>query len=117
MTDLVRPEMIEPILTAGASARVDVDVAPQFAAGDTVIARNLNPHSHTRLPRYVRGRRGRVERDHGVFLFPDTHAIGQGGKPQHVYSVRFESGELWGPEGTEGDALYIDMWDDYLEPA
>jgi len=117
MTDLVRAEMIEPILTTGASARVDADVAPQFAVGDTVIARNLNPHSHTRLPRYVRGKCGTVERDHGVFLFPDTHAIGQGGKPQHVYSVRFEAQELWGPDGTEGDALFIDMWDDYLEPA
>lgn len=117
MTDLVGPEMIEPILTTGASARVAADVAPQFSVGDTVVARNLNPHSHTRLPRYVRGKRGTVERDHGVFLFPDTHAIGEGGKPQHVYSVRFDSVELWGPDGTEGDALFIDMWDDYLEPA
>lgn len=117
MTDLVRAEMIEAILSTGASARVDADVAPRFAPGDTVVTRNLNPTSHTRLPRYVRGRRGRVERDQGIFLFPDTNALGEDGKPQHVYSVRFESTELWGPDGTPGDALYIDMWDDYLDPA
>ena len=117
MTDLVRAEMIEMILSTGASARVDEDIAPRFAAGDAVVTRNINPHSHTRLPRYVRGRRGRVEQNHGIFLFPDTNAVGAGGKPQHVYSVRFEATELWGPDGTPGDALYIDMWDDYLEPA
>lgn len=117
MTDLVRAEMIEAILSTGASARVDTDVAPRFAVGDTIVARNLNPHSHTRLPRYVRGRRGTVERDHGVFLFPDTRAVGEGGKPQHVYSVRFESTELWGPDGVECDALFIDLWDDYMDPA
>ena len=32
--------------------------APLFAEGDAVRARDLNPHGHTRLPRYVRGRRG-----------------------------------------------------------
>src|ERR1700752_1853830 len=30
--------------------------------------------THTRLPRYVRGKRGMVDRRHGVFVFPDTNA-------------------------------------------
>lgn len=117
MSDLVRKEMIEPILSTGASSRADADVAARFKAGDAVIARNLNPHGHTRLPRYVRGRRGTVERDHGVFVFPDTLVAGAGTKPQHVYSVRFSARELWGPDSPEKDALYIDMFDDYLDPA
>jgi nitrile hydratase len=50
------------------------------------------------MPRYVRGKSGAVERDHGVFVFPDTNAIGQGEKPQHVYSVRFMGRELWGDQ-------------------
>ena len=42
--------------------------------GDLVVARNINPPSHTRIPRYVRGRRGRVAKIHGVHVFPYAHA-------------------------------------------
>ena len=34
----------------------EVGIAPRFAVGDRVRARNINPPGHTRLPRYVRGR-------------------------------------------------------------
>jgi nitrile hydratase beta subunit len=99
------------------SARRDVAVSPRFKVGERVRARNLNPANHTRLPRYARGKAGTVERDHGVFLFPDTNAHFLGEKPQHVYSVRFSARELWGDAGMPQDAVYIDMWDDYLESA
>jgi nitrile hydratase len=69
------------------------------------------------LPRYVRGRRGVVARDHGVFVFPDTNALDQGERPQHVYSVRFAARELWGPDASARDAVYVDLWDDHLEDA
>jgi nitrile hydratase len=82
-----------------------------------VLTRNIHPTGHTRLPRYARGRRGVVDRDHGVWVFPDTHAMGQGPKPQHVYSVRFEARELWGPAAAPRDAVYLDLWDDYMDPA
>jgi nitrile hydratase len=82
-----------------------------------VRARNLNPNGHTRLPRYARGKMGTIIRDHGVFVFPDTNAEFQGDKPQHVYSVRFTARELWGEQASPRDAVYLDLWDDYLEPA
>jgi nitrile hydratase len=96
-------------------ARLDDPVPPAFRVGQAVVARNIHPVGHTRLPRYVRGRRGVVAIDHGVFIFPDTHAAGQGKKPQHVYSVRFTAQELWGPEASARDSVYVDLWDDYLE--
>ena len=99
------------------AARLDDPVQPKFKAGDVVVARNMNPGGHTRIPRYVRGRRGVIDRDHGVFIFPDTHAAGLGRKPQHVYAVRFAARELWGPEAHPRDAVYVDLWDDYLDPA
>ena len=98
-------------------ARVDEPVPPKFKVGDGVVTRNLNPAGHTRIPRYVRGRRGLIDRDHGVFIFPDTHAAGLGQKPQHVYAVRFAARELWGPDAHPHDAIYVDLWDDYLDPA
>lgn len=110
-------EMVDGLLRAGASSRLPDCIAPRFKAGDAVGARNLNPLGHTRLPRYVRGRRGVVHIDHGVFAFNDTNAHGLGHKPQHVYSVRFEARELWGPQASARDAVYIDLFDDYLDPA
>jgi nitrile hydratase len=113
----LRPEDVPRLLRNRRAARLDDPVPPKFKAGDAVLARNANPIGHTRIPRYVRGRRGVIDRDHGVFIFPDTHAAGLGRKPQHVYSVRFGAGELWGPDGHARDAVYVDLWDDYLDPA
>jgi nitrile hydratase len=99
------------------TARVDADAAASFQVGDTIQARNINPTGHTRLPRYIRGKRGQIATDHGVFKFADSLAHGAGAQPQHLYSVRFTARELWGGEAPARDSLYIDLWDDYLEPA
>jgi nitrile hydratase beta subunit len=113
-----------PPLTAGNVAawfvngnpkRRDVAVAPKFQVGQHVRARNINPATHTRLPRYARGKVGIVERDHGVFVFPDSNAQGLGEKPQRVYSVRFAARELWGEQAKPKDTVIVAMWDDYLE--
>jgi nitrile hydratase len=112
----LRREGVAKLLQNRRAARLDDPVPPKFKAGDAVRARNMHPTGHTRLPRYVRGRRGVVDRDHGVFVFPDTHAAGTGRKPQHVYSVVFTGRELWGPEARANDAVYVDLWDDYLDP-
>lgn len=98
-------------------AFVDADIPPKFKAGDVIIARNTNPLHHTRIPRYIRGRRGVVEMDHGIFLLPDTNAHGGPDKPQHVYNVRFTARELWGEEAPEKDCVYIDLFDDYMDLA
>jgi hypothetical protein len=92
-------------------------VPPRFAVGQAVLIRNIHPLGHTRVPRYVRGRRGEIAIDHGVFVFPDSHAAGEGSQPQHVYSVRFTARELWGPTASPRDTVYVDLWDDYLEGA
>jgi hypothetical protein len=70
----------------------------------------------TRLPRYARGRTGVVEMIQPGHLLPDTHAVFQGENPQHVYTVRFDSHELWGADA-EPFALTIELFDSYLEPA
>lgn len=109
-------EMVEAVVMGGASTRVDAEVPPRFKVGDTIVVRNINPPTHTRMPRYIRSRKGRVEHDHGVFVFPDASAQGKE-KPQHCYSVRFSAQELWGPDANPKDALYIDLFDDYMDKA
>jgi nitrile hydratase len=111
----LRADGVPRMLGNRRAARLDDPVAPRFRVGQAVWARNVHPIGHTRLPRYVRGRRGEVAIDHGVFIFPDTHAAGQGTRPQHVYSVRFTARELWGPDASARDTVYVDLWDDYLE--
>jgi nitrile hydratase beta subunit len=105
------------MLRSGALASRDTVVAPRFQAGHPVRTRNINPTGHTRLPRYARDKHGTVERDCGVYVFPDTTAHSLGENPQRVYSVRFTARELWGAQASPRDAVYIDLWDDYLEPA
>ena len=61
------------------------------------------PLTHTRLPRYVRGHVGMIERVIGCHVFPDSNAQGAGENPQWLYTVRFDGRELWG-DGRRPDA-------------
>lgn len=114
---VITKDIVDTVIRTGLSARVAEDVTARFKPGDRVLARNMNPTHHTRLPRYVRGKVGTVHLDHGVFVTPDTAAHGLGEHPQHVYSVAFAASELWGEGASSRDKVYIDLWDDYLEKA
>jgi nitrile hydratase len=104
------------LITRGVPANRDVPAIARFQTGQSVRARNMNPAGPTRLPRYARGKTGTIERDHGVFVFPDTNGLFLGEKSQHLYSVRFSARELWGDQAATQDTVYVDMWDDYLDP-
>jgi nitrile hydratase subunit beta len=92
------------------------DAAPRFRAGDAVRARVASPAGHTRLPRYVAGRRGVVEHVRAAYIYPDSNASGRGEDPQHLYSVRFDGTELWGGNAEPGTSVRIDLFEPYLEP-
>lgn len=116
MSEALSPAQALAMISAGATTKVErADRAARYAVGDRVSTRNLNPATHTRLPRYMRGKKGTIARVHGIFALPDSRAIGAGSDEQHCYSVRFEAGDVWGPQGKAGDCIYIDLWDDYLE--
>ena len=107
--------MVPALISRRVSTRRDSKVRPRFKVGQRVRARNINPLGHTRLPRYARGKTGKIVLDHGVFLFPDTNSQFLGEKRQHVYSVQFAACELWGEAASPKDSVHLDMWDDYLE--
>jgi nitrile hydratase len=86
----------------------------RFKVGDEVLTRQFNPATHTRLPRYCRGRRGRVIAVHAPHVFPDTNAIGLGEQPQWLYTVRFDASELWGKDTTAA-SVCVDCWEPYLD--
>jgi len=113
----LRAAAVPAMLQNRRAARRDDPVAAKFGVDQAVLVTNRHPRGHTRVPRYVRGRRGVVAIDHGVFVFADSHAAGQGTRPQHVYSVRFAARELWGADASPRDTVHVDLWDDHLEPA
>jgi nitrile hydratase len=116
-TPVVTQEIADAILRFGGTSRVADGPAPLFKRGDRVMARNIHPAHHTRLTRYVRGKCGVIDIDHGVFALPDTNSRGDGPQPQHVYGVRFKARDLWGPDAAPNDTVQIDLFDCYLEPA
>lgn len=90
---------------------------PVFAAGQVVRARNLNWEGHNRLPRYVRGRAGIIERVNGWYVIEDDHAERLGRNPQPVYTVGFDGREIWGPDSEPNLRVYLEFWEGYLELA
>ena len=114
------PELLARVMNVvrrGMAERSAPDPAPRFKLGDTVVTRNWQPPGHTRLPGYARGHRGRIHLVHGIYLLPDAHAHGRGRCPEPLYSVAFESGELWGEAAEPRANVHIDLWENYLHPA
>jgi nitrile hydratase len=89
----------------------------RFKPGDQVRTRNINPVTHTRLPRYARDKRGLVEAVRGCHVFPDSAATGAGDDPQWLYTVVFTARELWGEAADPTVKVSIEAFEPYLTPA
>jgi nitrile hydratase beta subunit len=113
---VLRAEQVATIVPLGSPATMPADALPRFRVGDRVRARNRHPIGHTREPRYVRGRAGVIHEHYGTHVFPDRSAEGVR-VGRHLYCVRFDAAELWGENANSNSAVYVDLWEDYLEPA
>lgn len=87
----------------------------EFSVGDWVIAKTIHPKGHTRLPRYVRGRRGKVITVYRPQKFQDDEPMSDQVGPQTMYAVRFDGKELWGKSAEVNSWVVLDMWEAYLE--
>ncbi|WP_075292789.1 nitrile hydratase subunit beta [Pararhizobium arenae] len=114
---VLKADMVEGVLAKGGPCDRPAAGPAIYKPGDRVRTRNFNPETHTRLPRYVRGRVGTVEAVQGSFVFPDDNAHGKGENPQWVYTVVFDAAEIWGEGAQKGLTVSIDAWESYLEPA
>lgn len=108
---------VAAVLARGSPTERPATAAARFAPGDRVRTWAGEVPHHTRLPRYVRGRVGTVERVHGAHVFADAHASGRGEMPHWLYTVAFSGTELWGPRATPGLHVSVDAWEPYLSPA
>lgn len=113
---VLSPGDVANVLHRGGPTERDTNTQAAFKPGERVRARNIHPLTHTRLPRYVRGHVGTIERVIGFHVFPDSNARGQGENPQWLYTVAFAGDELWGPDGDPTSQVSVDAWEPYLEP-
>jgi nitrile hydratase len=91
----------------------------RFKPGDRVRIRAANPPGHRRVPVYVRGHTGTVERICGEFPNPEELAYGFSGLPKRpLYRVRLQQRDLWPDyKGAERDVLELEIYEHWLEPA
>ena len=86
-----------------------------YQVGDKIRVRDEHVSGHVRAPGYTRGKRGTiVHRTTKAFPFPDSAGHAMPAEAEPTYHVRFENGELWG-EGAGKGAVYVDLWQSYLE--
>ena len=91
----------------------------RFALGAGVRVSARASSGHVRTPRYVRGKRGVVERICGAFGNPEELAYGRrDGTPVVLYRVRFQQRELWPNYGAApGDTVDVEIYEHWLDAA
>ena len=110
----MRAEQVPQVQAIGKRFDSEIEQQPRFVPGDTVRC-HLHGHSgHTRMPGYVRGRQGTVHARHGAHVFPDANAAGDK-YHEHLYTVAFDSRELWGEQASTGEQVLVNLWESYLD--
>ena len=117
---VISAAQVDATLARGSPADRPARGDARFQLGQRVRARNIHPAGHTRLPRYARGHAGTIVRIHGAHVLPDRHVAVPPGpladEGEWLYTVVFESTELWGAEADPTVQVSVDAWESYLEP-
>jgi nitrile hydratase len=91
---------------------------PVFAVGQRVRIADRTPPVHHRVPTYVKGQVGIIERVCGLHGEPEKFIRGDGKPAQRIYRVRIPQTVLWMDyQGTDDDKLEIEIFEHWLEPA
>jgi nitrile hydratase beta subunit len=114
---VLKADQVAALLAKGAPTERAPATPARFRLGQRVRTRRTPAEHHTRLPGYVRGKTGVIERVLGAHVFADSHAQDVGEDPQWLYTVVFDAAELWGSDATPGHRVSFDAWQPYLEAA
>lgn len=109
-------ENVAATLARGGPTERQVETKPRFTVGQKIRTRQMNPTTHTRLPRYCRDKAGTITAIHGAHVYPDTNGQGKGEHPAWLYTVSFNAEELWGSDTTASE-VRVDCWEPYLMAA
>lgn len=108
-------DRVDAAMRRGRPAERPAEAPARFAVGDRVRITAERPDHHTRVPGYVAGAVGTIDRVHGVHVFPDTNAHDLGEQPQWLYTVLVRAADLW-DDAEPGQTVSVDAWESYLSP-
>jgi nitrile hydratase len=94
-------------------------MSARFRIGDRVVVRTDSPTGHVRTPTYLKGKRGVIFRDFGVWPNPEKLAYGRPGWPRKTnYWVKFTMDEIWQGDGAYAgsDTVVAEIYEHWLEP-
>lgn len=122
IVETIKPTRLSPnkadveagIATQGNYIR-QVKNKPKFAIGDDITAKIMNPKHHTRIPAYVRGKKGVITANYGAHVLPDSNSQFKGEAPQYLYNVCFDANDLWQENAEPNSNIYLDLWESYLD--
>lgn len=95
-------------VTLGAMMREMTE--PDITVGTEVVVEELTTTEYKRPPVYAVGARGTVDGIRGRYQRSEEEADSE------LYSVRFESDDIWGEEADGNSSVYVDLWADCLQP-
>lgn len=89
---------------------------PRFSVGNAVKIKDMKPPVHHRVPAYVKGKTGTIERVCMAFQEPELAAIYHNGPDQTIYRVHLRQTDLWPDyQGNPADTLEIEVFEHWLE--
>ena len=116
---VLKLDTVDAALATGSPSLRKATSPARFALGQLVRAVNIHPQDHTRLPRYIRGHKGKVVMVHGAHVYPDRHVDRAlppfNTSPEWLYTVVFDATELWGDTADPQVQVSVDAWEPYLE--
>ena len=92
-------------------------MSARFQTGETVRISRRYPAEHHRVPNYVKGLTGQVERVCEAYGQPESLAVGGDGEPMTtLYRVRLAQTDIWPDyDGEPSDQLEIEIFEHWLE--
>ena len=92
--------------------------APLFDVGQRVRIHDRTPPVHHRVPSYVKGQVGIVERVCGLHGEPEKFIRGDGNPRQRIYRIKIQQENLWREyQGSSRDLLEVEIFEHWLEAA
>lgn len=115
-SEAIKRQIVNYLLHGDSSLR-PLPHAPRFTVGQTVQVADPAAADHTRLPGYLRNKKGIVREVYpGAFeYFCSTGPDGLEG-PMPVYRIAFAASDIWGPDLCEANTtIYADLFEVYLQ--
>jgi nitrile hydratase beta subunit len=108
---------VSDYLANGDSGLNALKQAPRFEPGTEVCIADPAAVDHTRLPGYLRNKRGVID-----IVYPGAYSyfVSTGpdgiGEPMPVYRVAFKAEDIWGKDKSEPNTtIYADLYEAYLD--